>query len=136
MARTADSRPEPGPTTRTSTSFIPSAMAFLAAWSADTCAAKGVDLRDPLKPDSPPQPHATTLPSLSVIVTIVLLKEDLTNAIPEDTVRFTFFLTFFFTLANPASSLPSAGYFLAFFFRPTVLRGPFRVRALVRVRWP
>jgi len=77
MARTADSRPEPGPATRTSTRVKPCAIAWRAQRFADICAAKGVDFREPLKPARPPDAHAITFPSVSVIVIRVLLKEDL-----------------------------------------------------------
>src|SRR6266446_6534384 len=49
-------------------------MPFRAHASAVTCAANGVDLREPLKPAEPADSHAITLPSLSVSATIVLLK--------------------------------------------------------------
>src|SRR5919199_2613716 len=49
-------------------------MPFLAAASAVTWAAKGVDLREPLNPPPPADSHAITLPSRSVRDTIVLLK--------------------------------------------------------------
>src|SRR5262249_44976574 len=39
-----------------------------------TCAANGVDLREPLKPAEPADSHAMTFPSRSVSATIVLLK--------------------------------------------------------------
>src|SRR5271170_2953704 len=45
-ARTADSRPEPGPLTRTSTVRKPLSPALLAAVIAACCAANGVPLRD------------------------------------------------------------------------------------------
>ena len=48
MARIADSRPEPGPLIRMSTSFIPIFLAFWAHCSAARWAAKGVLLRLPL----------------------------------------------------------------------------------------
>src|SRR3978361_1596515 len=47
--RIAVSRPEPGPLTKTSTFFMPCSCAWRAADSADSWAANGVDLRDPLK---------------------------------------------------------------------------------------
>src|SRR5690606_34455715 len=47
-ARTAESRPGPGPFTRTSIFFMPNSFTFSPARSAATCAAKGVLLRDPL----------------------------------------------------------------------------------------
>src|SRR5262249_57682883 len=49
----ADSRPEPGPLTRTSISFSPNLVAFSAATSAARWAANGVLLRLPLKPTVP-----------------------------------------------------------------------------------
>src|SRR5687768_12727809 len=49
----ADSRPEPGPLTRTSISFRPNLDAFSAATSAARWAANGVLLRLPLKPTMP-----------------------------------------------------------------------------------
>ena len=49
-ARIADSRPEPGPVTLTSTERRPMALAALAALMAACVAANGVPLRDPLKP--------------------------------------------------------------------------------------
>src|SRR4029077_19455835 len=47
-ARNADSRPEPGPFTSMSRVRMPCSIAFLPASSAATCAAYGVDLREPL----------------------------------------------------------------------------------------
>ncbi len=38
-------------------------MAFFAAFSVASCAAKGVPLREPLKPTEPALAHATTLPA-------------------------------------------------------------------------
>ena len=58
-------------------------MPFWAAASAVTCAANGVDLREPLKPAPPADSHAITLPSRSVSVTIVLLNEVLMWAWPH-----------------------------------------------------
>jgi hypothetical protein len=57
-------------------------MPFLAHESAVTWAANGVDLREPLKPAEPALSHAMTAPSLSVSVTIVLLKDVLMCACP------------------------------------------------------
>src|SRR6266480_5917848 len=57
-------------------------MPLRAAASAVTCAANGVDLREPLKPAPPADSQAMTLPSRSVSVTIVLLKLDLMWATP------------------------------------------------------
>src|SRR5689334_5020874 len=84
-ARTADSRPGPGPLMRTSRFFTPCSCAARPADSAATCAAKGVDLREPLKPAPPEVAHESALPWRSVIVMIVLLKEAWTWAMPSDT---------------------------------------------------
>ena len=80
--RIAVSRPEPGPLTKTSTFCRPCSMPLRAAASAVTCAANGVDLREPLKPAEPADSQTMTLPSLSVSATIVLLKDDLMCAWP------------------------------------------------------
>src|ERR1700684_2093212 len=61
--RMAVSRPEPGPRTSTSTLRTPCSMARLAQASAASWAAKGVDLREPLKPTLPAEDQASTLPS-------------------------------------------------------------------------
>ncbi len=74
-ARIADSRPDPGPLTRTSSERMPTILAALPALSAAWVAANGVPLREPLKPMPPALDHATTLPSVSVIVTVVLLND-------------------------------------------------------------
>src|SRR5215207_886487 len=58
-ARSALSRPAPGPFTNTATERIPCSIARRAASSAASWAAKGVDLRDPLKPRAPADDHAT-----------------------------------------------------------------------------
>src|ERR1044071_9230956 len=79
-ARTADSRPGPGPLILTSRFLTP-----------HSCAANGVDLREPLKPAPPEVAHDSALPCRSVIVMIVLLNDAWMCAIPSDT----FFLTFF-----------------------------------------
>ncbi len=57
-------------------------MARRAACSAASWAAKGVDLREPLKPTLPADAHARTLPSWSQMLTIVLLNELLMCATP------------------------------------------------------
>src|SRR6186997_2895334 len=82
-ARSADSRPEPGPATSTSSVRMPCSIAFLAASSAATCAANGVDLREPLKPLLPDDDQAIALPCASVMVIIVLLNDAFTCATPE-----------------------------------------------------
>src|SRR5690348_10441999 len=95
-ARTADSRPEPGPLTRTSTVRMPLSMALLAAVSAACCAANGVPLRDPRKRSEPALDQEIVLPSWSAMVTMVLLKVAWMCTIPEWTTRFSFFLKLFF----------------------------------------
>src|SRR6478735_5006706 len=68
-ARTADSRPEPGPCTRTSQLFIPYwSRALPAALSEACCAAYGVPLREPLKPIAPAEDQHRVRPSVSVMV--------------------------------------------------------------------
>src|SRR6202165_1658633 len=84
-ARTADSRPGPGPPTRTSTFFTPCSWAATPAFSAATCAANGVLLREPRKPQPPAVAHESVLPWRSVMVMIVLLKEACTCAIASST---------------------------------------------------
>src|SRR5436305_3028572 len=80
--RIAVSRPEPGPFTRTSTLRTPCSMALRAQDSAASWAANGVDLREPLNPTLPADAHARTLPSMSLMDTIVLLNELLMWATP------------------------------------------------------
>src|SRR5512135_2248632 len=89
-ARIADSRPGPGPLTYRSTSDNPIAIAALMACSAARRAAKGVLLREPLKPAEPAEPQAMVLPSESVTVTIVLLKDAKICTCPEDRLRLPF----------------------------------------------
>src|SRR5262245_47767385 len=93
--RIAASRPAPGPLTHTSTRFIPRFKASRALASAATCAANGVLLRDPLKPALPALAQVTTLPSVSVIVTMVLLNVACTCATPFVPTRRSRFLVFF-----------------------------------------
>src|SRR5215217_2412890 len=80
--RIAVSRPEPGPLTKTSTFWRPCSIPFRAAASAVTCAANGVDFREPLKPADPADSHTITFPSRSVSATIVLLNDVLMCACP------------------------------------------------------
>src|SRR5882672_1530172 len=94
-ARTADSRPGPGPLMRTSRFFTPHSCAARPACSAATCAANGVDFREPLNPAAPEVAHARALPWRSVIVTMVLLNDAWMWAMPSAT----FFLTFLRTRA-------------------------------------
>src|SRR5213594_2899814 len=90
--RMAASRPAPGPLTQTSTRFMPRFSASRALDSAATWAANGVLLREPLKPTLPALAQVMTLPSVSVMVTMVLLKLACTCATPfVDTLRSRFF---------------------------------------------
>src|SRR5258708_12905586 len=89
-ARTADSRPPPGPLTCTTTARIPTSEHLRAHASAAVCAAYGVPLREPLKPTEPALDHAITVPCWSVIVTIVLLNVAWMCATPSGTLRRTF----------------------------------------------
>ncbi len=107
-------------------------MPLRAAASAVTCAANGVDLREPLKPAPPADSHAITFPSRSVSETIVLLKLVLMCAWPTG--------MFLRTLRRPRCGRFGAGltyFFPAFFLPATCMRlGPLRVRAFVFVFWP
>src|SRR5688572_30487100 len=107
-ARTADSRPGPGPPTRTSTFFTPCSCAAWPAFSAATCAAKGVLLREPRKPQPPAVAHDRVFPCRSVIVMIVLLKEAWTCAIASST-----FLRAFFGFLAAAAALAAAVFWSA-----------------------
>src|SRR5690606_11260010 len=82
-ARSADSRPERGPATSTSSVRMPCSCAFFETSSAATCAAYGVDLREPLKPIVPADDQAMVLPCASVMLMVVLLNEEFTCATPE-----------------------------------------------------
>src|ERR1700730_13323868 len=143
-ARTADSRPAPGPLTFTFTLRTPDSLALLAAVNDACCAANGVPLRDPRKPSEPELDHEITLPMGSVMVMIVLLNDACTWTRPIGTERFSFFLNAFFLVVFAGAfamclSLRFWPYVFAadFFLLVTVpRRGPLRVRALVCVRWP
>src|SRR3954471_19315995 len=88
----ADSRPDPGPCTRTCTRLTPAVRASRAHCSAATVAANGVLFLEPLKPALPDEPHHTALPCGSVIVMLVLLNVALICATPSaSTTRFAFF---------------------------------------------
>src|SRR5208282_4762785 len=141
-ARTADSRPGPGPLIRTSRFFTPHSWAARPAASAATCAAKGVDLREPLKPAPPDVAHDSALPCRSVIVMIVLLNDACMCAIPSDTLFLTFlrvrvtapgFCEGCCAIESSYQVFAADGLLSAICL---ALRGPLRVRALVRVRWP
>src|SRR6478609_1966021 len=90
-AVTADSRPAPGPFTRTSISFTPNLDALAAHSSAARWAANGVLLRLPLKPTAPPDEWHSVSPFVSVMVMIVLLNVLCTWAMPRETLRRAFF---------------------------------------------
>src|ERR1700739_4494728 len=144
----ADSRPAPGPLTRTSISLTPNLVARSAAVSAALWAANGVLLRLPLKPTVPAEAKQRVSPLGSGIVTMVLLKVALMWATPRLTFRRALR---FLLLATVPTLLIADGRFafqpascnphqprcsLTPFLPATVFRGPLRVRALVRVRWP
>src|SRR5258708_3073414 len=95
-ARTADSRPAPGPLTSTFTVRNPDSLALLAAVSEACCAANGVPLRDPRKPSEPELDHDSTFPIGSVMVMMVLVKDACTWTTPTGTIFFSFFLKVFF----------------------------------------
>src|SRR5665213_1730300 len=100
-ARTADSRPGPGPPTRTSTFLTPCSCAAVPAFSAATWAANGVLFLEPRKPQPPEVAQESVLPCRSVIVMIVLLKEACTCAIASST-----FLRAFFGFLAAAAAAP------------------------------
>src|SRR5215207_2223826 len=123
-------------------------MALRAASSAATCAAYGVDLREPLKPMVPADDQAIELPCTSVIVIMVLLKLAFTCATPE-----AMFLrsrrrtrAASFAMIDPLAAQAADGLSVsthsrillaAYFFLPAMgFAGPLRVRALVCVRCP
>src|ERR1700759_5296745 len=85
---------------------------MFAAFEAACCAAKGVPLRDPRKPSDPELFHDRTLPFMSEMVTIVLLKEACTNANPCGTCLRSFFLNVFFLpfLSGAAAPPAAAGF--------------------------
>src|SRR6266705_2364396 len=95
-ARIAESRPDPGPLTLTSSDRIPASRARFAAVTAACCAANGVPFREPLKPSDPALDQHTTLPSRSAIVTDVLLNDAWMWATPDGTIFFSFFFAVFF----------------------------------------
>src|SRR4249920_3667701 len=116
-ARMADSRPLPGPLTLMSSDRRPLSLATLAAALAACWAAKGVPLREPLKPRVPALDQVTTWPSMSVMVTWVLLKEAWTWAIPCTTCRFSFLLFLAAGFSPAAFSAFSVGLSVIFFLR-------------------
>src|SRR5262245_22664924 len=118
-ARIADSRPEPGPATRTSTARMPWSRAIEAAFDAACWAANGVPLRDPRKPSEPELFQLTVLPCVSAMVTMVLLNVAWMCTIPNG--------TFFFSLRLkvlperfpffPASAAAAAGFAMVLYFQ-------------------
>ena len=61
---------------------MPCSIAALPTTSPATCAAYGVDLRDPLKPCAPADDQAIVIALASVMVMMVLLNVELTCAVP------------------------------------------------------
>src|SRR6478752_10876069 len=84
----ADSRPLPGPCTRTCTRRSPRFIASRPQFSAATVAANGVDFLEPLKPALPADPHARALPFMSVMVMSRLLNVAEMWATPSDSTTF------------------------------------------------
>src|SRR5260221_62443 len=144
----ADSRPLPGPCTRTCTRFTPRFNASRAACSAATVAANGVDFLEPLNPALPDEPQVIAFPCRSQIVMSVLLNVAVMCATPSASTIFLLFLAppaaragaglasgFAAGLASGvASGFASAMglYFFStgFFLPPMARRGALFVRAL------
>src|SRR3954462_4928188 len=84
----ADSRPLPGPWTRTWTRRRPRFIASRPQFSAATVAANGVLFFEPLKPALPAEPHASVLPRMSVMVISRLLNVAEMWATPSDSTTF------------------------------------------------
>ena len=97
-ARTDVSRPFPRPLITTSIFSIPKSKAFNPAFLAALCAANGVFLRAPLKPELPDEAQQTVFPNMSLIVTIVLLNVVFMFATPTATDFFCFFFAFVFAI--------------------------------------
>src|SRR5215467_3434616 len=98
----ADSRPAPGPCTRTCTRRTPRLYASRAQFSAATVAANEVDFLDPLNPDLPAEPQETVLPFESVMVISVLLNVAVMCTIPSAS-------TDFLTRFAAGAGAPAAG---------------------------
>jgi hypothetical protein len=77
IALIAVSLPGPGPVTNTMACLTPYSIALPQALEEVICAANGVPFLVPLKPLAPEVDQASTLPFSSVMVTMVLLKEQL-----------------------------------------------------------
>src|ERR1700747_2796031 len=85
---------------------------MLAAFDAACCAANGVPLRDPRKPSEPELFHEITFPAISVMVTMVLLKDACTCTSPWGTCLRSFFLkVFFLPFFSGAAGPPAAAGF-------------------------
>src|SRR3982751_6607165 len=84
----ADSRPLPGPCTRTWTRRSPRFIASRPQFSAATVAANGVDFLDPLNPAFPAEPQASVFPRMSVMVISRLLNVAEMWAIPSVSTTF------------------------------------------------
>src|SRR3989454_2395553 len=119
----ADSRPEPGPCTRTCTRRTPRFIASRAACSAATVAANGVDFFEPWNPALPEDPQVRAFPCMSVIVMSVLLNVAVMWAMPSAS-------TTFLARFAPAALACAIYFFRRGFFLPAIARrGPFLVRA-------
>src|SRR5437588_1939000 len=105
---------------------------MFAAFDAACWAANGVPLRDPRKPSDPELFHDRTLPFMSEIVTIVLLKDACTYANPCGTCLRSFFLKVFFLpfLSGAAAAAPAAAGFAISEF--SVLSSQFSVTTSAR----
>src|SRR5688572_20564849 len=126
----ADSRPLPGPCTRTCTRRSPRFIASRPQFSAATVAANGVDFLEPLNPALPADPHARVLPRMSVMVMSRLLNVAAMWAMPSDSTTFLPRLgpgTLAGAVGAPAGGVVGAViYFLVTFFLPAMARrGPF-----------
>src|SRR5687767_7153396 len=119
IVRMAVSRPEPGPLTITSTLRTPCSIARRATVSAASCAANGVLLREPLNPTFPDDAQAIALPCWSVIVMIVLLKDDLMCATPYAT----FLRSRFLGRRPPAAGFATFGQYLSSVLLHALLAG-------------
>lgn len=137
-ARTAGSRPAPGPFSITTRSFTPIETAVFPASLAASVAANAEDFLEPEKFTLPAEAQQMTLPAGSVMTIIVLLNVALTCAMPEGTFCATFFfvLTGFLELAVCLLKVKNSSTYSYFFLLATVLRLPFRVLELVFVRCP
>src|SRR5947209_20276685 len=84
----------------------------LAAFDAAGAAGNGVPLLDPRKPSEPELFHEITLPAISVMVTMVLLKEACTCTSPCGMCLRSFFLNvFFLPFFSGAAAPPAAAGF-------------------------